>query len=533
MITAVDWTVIGIYLLGLVVMAAWLSRGQSTNDDYYLGGRKIGRWPVAISIIATQCSTNSILGAPAFVAFSVGGGLAWLQYELAVPLAMVVLILVFFPIFRGLNLTSVYEYLELRFDLKTRLILSGIFMFVRAFATSVTVYSIAIVIDLITGLGFFWSIILLGLFTIIYDVLGGVKGVIYSDVLQMLILSVVLIIIAIALVEQAGGLSELTQHIPRERLDSLRFDKHGLGDGNTFAFWPMLFGGFFLYVSYYGCDQSQAQRVLSTRSLSESQHALFINGLMRFPLVALYCFVGLGIGVFAANNPEFIHGLPQTGNDTTNFNLAVPTFMISQLPTGIVGLSLVALFAAAMSSLDSVLNSLSATTMEDYVKRLKKTPLSQNHELLAARAITSAWGILTLIGAFFVEDIAPTVLEAINKIGSLINGPVLGVFTAGVLSRFVKPEGAIIGLLAGFITNVSLWLLAPSISWLWWNVVGFVVTLACAYGVSFAGQKTVTSSTGLIWQMGSTGMTGNPSPLTLTTILSLWFLIIATALFFL
>ena len=175
-LSTIDWLVILAYLLLLIGFAWWLSRQQESREDYYVGGRKVGAWPVALSIMATQCSTSSILGAPAFVAFAAGGGLVWLQYELAVPLAMVGLILFMMPLFRHLKLVSVYSYLEQRFDLHTRLTLSGLFLFIRAFATSVTVYSIAIVVDLITGLGFFWSVIMLGAFTVIYDVLG-VSGV--------------------------------------------------------------------------------------------------------------------------------------------------------------------------------------------------------------------------------------------------------------------------------------------------------------------------------------------------------------------
>ena len=175
-LSTIDWLVIAVYLLFLVCFAWWLSRRQESREDYYVGGRNVGSWPVALSIMATQCSTNSILGAPAFVAFAAGGGLVWLQYELAVPLAMAGLIMFIMPLFRHLRLVSVYAYLEQRFDLPTRLTLSALFLFIRAFATSVTVYSIAIVIDLITGLGFFWSVILLGAFTVLYDVLGGIRG---------------------------------------------------------------------------------------------------------------------------------------------------------------------------------------------------------------------------------------------------------------------------------------------------------------------------------------------------------------------
>lgn len=483
-LATIDWLVIAVYLAFLIAFAYWLSRRQESREDYYVGGRNMGAWPVAISIMATQCSTNSILGAPAFVAFAAGGGLVWLQYELAVPLAMVGLMLFIIPLFRHLKLVSVYGYLEQRFDVNTRLALSGLFLFLRAFATSVTVYSIAIVIELITGLEFFWAVILLGAFTVVYDVMGGIRGVIYSDVIQLVILVLVLLLILFSLLDINGGLIAMLDALEPERRRTLEFSQHGFGDGNTFAFWPMLIGGFFLYLSYYGCDQSQVQRTLSTSGIDASNQALFLNGLLRFPLVLLYCLVGVGIGVFASQNPGFLAALPAP-NGAPEYNLAVPLYMINNLPAGVVGLSMVALFAAAMSSLDSVLNSLSATTMEDFVRRfhakVSGVEWSEHRELVYSRSITAIWGVITLVMAFFVGNIATTVLEAINQIGSMANGSILAVFALGLLTRRTHGSGAIAGLILGISVNAYLWAFAPLISWLWWNVIGFVVTFAVGW----------------------------------------------------
>lgn len=475
-----DWAVILVYLAGLIIWAVYLSRSQEDRTDYYLGGRSMGAWPVAISVMATQCSTNSILGAPAFVAFAAGGGLLWLQYELALPLAMVVLMLLVMPVFRHLRLVSVYQFLENRYDLPTRLTLSGLFLFIRAFATAVTVYSIAIVIDLITGIGFVGSVILLGVFTLVYDVFGGMRGVVYSDVLQMAILVIVLVLLLVLLTADAGGLTALWQQLPTDRSQTIDFSHHGLGDGQTFAFWPMLFGGLFLYLAYYGCDQSQVQRELSTKDIDTTNQALLINGLLRFPLVLLYCAVGVGIAVYAINHPGFIASLPGAAEGSPEFNLAVPAYMLQSLPIGVVGLGLVALFAAAMSSLDSVLNSLSATTMEDFVVRFRQTPLTPNQELWTSRLVTTLWGIATLTLAFFVGDIAPTVLEAINKIGSLANGSILAVFILGLVTSRITGWGVCLGLIAGILVNGLFWQFVPSVSWLWWNPLGFLVTCLVA-----------------------------------------------------
>ncbi len=484
LITTLDWLIIFIYLIALIIFSAWLSRSQSSRGDYYVSGRKTGPWPIAISIMATQCSSNSILGAPAFVAFAAGGGLVWLQYELAVPLAMIFIMVFLLPLFRKLELISVYSYLEQRFDLSTRLLLSGVFQFIRAFATAVTVYSIALVVELITGISFFWSVILLGVITVIYDVLGGIRAVIYSDVLQMIILVAVLIMLLAMLSINQGGLLHMLDTMPETRRVALDFTHHGLGDGHDFAFWPMLFGGLFLYISYYGCDQSQVQRELCARNVDDANKALFINGLLRFPLVMLYCMVGVGIAVYAQNNPIFLQSLP-VDNGTRNYNLAVPIFMIQQLPAGVVGIALVALFAAAMSSLDSVINSLSATTMEDFVRRFHQGERwSDKRELLYSRLMTFGWGSVTLFLAFFVGDIAESVLITINKIGSLINGPVLGVFVLGIFTKKTSGTGAKLGLLSGFTLNLVCWQFIPDLSWLWWNVFGLGMTVLVGVCVS-------------------------------------------------
>lgn len=508
-LTQLDWTIICAYLAGIMGFAIWLSRGQNSREDYYVGSRRVGPWPVALSIMATQCSTNSILGAPAFVAFAAGGGLVWLQYELALPLAMIFLILFVMPLFRHLKLVSIYEYLELRFDLRTRLALSGLFLFIRAFATAVTVYSIALVIDLITGVGFFWSVMLLGTFTVVYDIFGGIRGVIYSDVIQLLILVMVLTLLLVLLTDSAGGFTALFNDFDPQRRQAIDLSHHGFGDGHTFAFWPMLVGGFFLYVSYYGCDQSQVQRSLSTEGIDQTNQALFLNGLLRFPLVALYCLVGVGIAVLAADSPDFLQLIPTT-NGTPEYNLAVPVYMLMALPAGLVGLAMVALFAAAMSSLDSVINSLSATTMEDFVRRFSSRQRTDHEELMLSRWLTVFWGVVTLTMSFFVGDIAPTVLEAINKIGSLANGPILAVFMLGFFVERVNGPLATFGLLLGIAVNGVLWVAAPSVSWLWWNPIGFAAAFLIPVVISFlATDMRNRASPAMGMDFGSAGALAN------------------------
>ena len=286
--------------------------------------------------------------------------------------------------------------------------------------------------------------------------------------------------------------------IPAERTAALSFRHHGLGDGHDFAFLPMLIGGFFLYVAYYGCDQSQVQRQLCAATQDDNQKILIINGVLRFPLVLLYCLIGAGLAAYAGLNTDFLSSLPLI-NDAPNYNMALPVLFSRELPVGVMGLAVVALLAAAMSSLDSVINSLSATTLKDFVKpAMKERIATPAQELWWGRALTVFWGVFALVTAFFVDDIASTVIVAVNKVGSLINGPILGVFLLGLMTKSATGRGARIGFFAGLAINALLWTAMPSVSWLWWNVIGLAATMGV--GLMTSGQPSSEQElTDLLW----------------------------------
>lgn len=481
---AIDWAIVVLYLCGMIGMSLYLSRGQRTVLDYYLGGNRMRWWQISLSTMATQCSTNSLLGAPAFVAFSSGGGLIWLQYELAVPLAMAFAMIFLFPFYRSARVISIYEYLELRFGPGTRTLLSVLFQFLRAFSTGVTVYGISLVIHKCMGLPLSLSIVVLAVITIVYDAIGGIKAVVMSDVIQMAVLVLGVGLIGYFAVDLTGGFAETIAAADASRLRTLDFSHHGLGDGGTFAFWPMLLGGFFLYVSYYGCDQTQVQRELSSASIDDSRRSLFMNGILRFPLVLLYCLAGVAIGAYAMKHPEFLDLLPVKPGGTREYNLAAPTFVLEFLPHGAIGLIMVALFAAAMSSLDSTINSLSAMTERDIFQRFLTKTVSERARLWRSKGVTVFWGALCTVFAFFVSDVSDSIIESINKIGSLINGPVLATFLLAILTRRATGEGTVVGIICGFLTNLLLWKFAPDVSWLWWNVIGCGITFGLGFGIS-------------------------------------------------
>lgn len=487
----VDWGIVVIYILLLISVSYRVGKGFKNDKDYYLGGGKVHWFPVGISTMATQLSTNSMLGAPAFVAFSVGGGLVWLQYELSVPLAMIIVMVFLIPFFRKAKVISIYEYLELRLGPKTRTSLSIIFQFFVAFGTGVTIYGISLVLQTVLDIPFAAAVLLLGVVTVIYDTLGGMKSVIISDVLQMTILVLGIIFISYYAVSLTGGLDAVFKNFDPQRLRAIDFSGNGFGDNATFSFLPMLFGGLFLYVSYYGCNQTQVQRQLSTKNLDDTYMSLFLNGILRFPIVLGYTFLGVAIGAFAVVNKNFISMLPINESfvngviqQAPNYNTAVPVFVVNYLPHGIIGLIVVALFAAAMSSLDSTLNSLSATTVHDVLEPHFAKIRDKDH-LLISKGVTVFWGVVCISFSFVVGNISDSIIVSINKIGSMANGPILATFLLAVLTKKANDKGVLIGIIGGFLVNTYVWIFMPDVSWLWWNVIGAVGTFGIGYIASF------------------------------------------------
>ncbi|AXJ01243.1 transporter, SSS family [Cyclonatronum proteinivorum] len=485
----IDWIVISIYAAGLIWLSWHLSKGQTTTEDYYLGGKTFKWWQVGLSTMATQLGAVSFISAPAFVGLRENGGLQWLTYEFAVPLAMILLVIVIFPPLYRSGVISIYTYLEKRFNKLTRQLLSGVFQFSRAFAAGITVYAVAIVLEAVFQIPLWINIVAVGIIALLYDYLGGMKAVVISDVIQMGILFLGFLMCSWFAWQLLGGWEIFIENLDRDRLTAVDFSGFGVGDGSEFGFWPMLLGGFFLYAAYYGCDQSQAQRILASMNMKEVRKALVFNGLARFPTVLLYCVMGLLIGTFALMTPEFLSLIPADRPD-----YMVPYFIVTYLPHGLIGLLVAAIMAAAMSSLDSALNSLSAATVEDFVipARAEARP-STDEQFSLSKKYTIFWGVICVLLAFAAGNIAPTVIEAINKIGSLFYGPIIATFVLGMLTTSITGRAVNFGIIAGVLFNMVLWLFFDGfIFWFWWNFTGFAVTVGVAFILSRIQPGTVT-----------------------------------------
>lgn len=473
--TSWDWWVIVAYLGATLLLSGWLARGQHTTADYYVGGRALPWWSLAISTLATQSSANSFIGIPAFVALVPGGGLAWLQYELMVPVAMIVVSVLLVPVFRGLSLVSVYEYLEHRFDRPTRLGLSAVFLLSRGLATGVALYASALVVQVCTGLDLRWCIVLMGAVTVVYDSLGGMRAVVWTDVVQMLVLLGGVVLCLWQATALAGGVGELMSALPAERLRTVQW-AHGLGDGARAPLWGFVVGGLVLYVSYYGVDQSQVQRQLSCTDTNASRRVLLANGLARFPLTLLYIALGLAVGAALARHEALRAAMASGPADAL-----IPRFITMVLPDGARGVLVAAILAAAMSSLDSALNSLSASTMRDFVE----ARVAARHQVLASRCTTVAWGALITLFALGIGDLGGNVIEGINRVGAVFYGPLLAAFLAGILDRRSRGPAVLGGAALGLLANLVLaQLLGSAVYWMWWNVSGLLIGALATMAIS-------------------------------------------------
>jgi len=487
--TFLDWIIVILYAGGLMVLGWWLGLKQKTSEDYYLAGRKLPWLPIGFSTMATQLGSISFISAPAFVALREGGGMIWLGYELALPLAMIVLMAFLFPVFHSLRIISVYEFLERRYDEKTRIVMSLVFQVSRGLATGVTVYAAAIVLTVTLQIPMWITIFLIGAVAVVYELFGGIHVDIISDTIQMIVILLGIIITGLVGLHLIGGWSSISELVDPARLVAVDFSALGFRQGQDFGFWPLFLGGFFLYASYYGCDQSQVQRELSARNLKECKLSLLFNGFFRFPIVLAYCTVGLILGAYVVQHPEFLGNLPQGRPD-----YLLPAFILAKMPPGIVGFIFIAIMAASMSSLDSSINSLSATTVEDIYKKIRKRKIKPEQEMKLSKMFTLFWGVFCIGFAFFVGDISPTIIESINKIGSAFYGPVFAVFLAGIVSSRANPLPAIAGLVSGVTVNLFLWLFMPSVSWLWWNAIGFALATAVIFLGSLLFQPAFRSS---------------------------------------
>lgn len=494
-----DYVIILVYFAGFLGMGYFFKENKNSTD-YFLGGKSLGWLPLSLSTMATQLSAISFVSAPAFVALKAGGGMKWLTFEFSVPLAMFFLMVVLVPpLFRS-GVVSIYEFVERRFDASTRMILSIVFQISRALSTGVMVYTIAIILQAVLDIDFIYTIPLISIVTIIYSWQGGMKAVVWGDAIQMVILFGGLIIALVygyfLMADSGGSLSS----VDPERLQVIN-NNFGFGDGE-YGIWPMIIGGFFLYASYYGTDQTQAQRLLSAKDEKTIRQLLFANGVLRFPVVLIYCSLGLVLGGFILVAPDFVDELAavtqryfpeEYASSGIKPDLMVPVFIVNYLPHGLIGILMVGILSAAMSSLSSTVNSLSAVTVEDFFNRGEKK-LSGVKYMMISKGAVVFWGAVCIASAFLLGGSESSVIEIINAIGSVFYGPVLATFLLAIYSKKVNKYGMNAGIIISVIINLifsktmqEIIGFDPGIDifWIWLNFTGFAMCVIIAYVVSY------------------------------------------------
>jgi SSS family transporter len=466
-----DYVIITMYIVAMLAIGYFV-KDSKNGKEFFNGGRNFGWKPLLLSVMATQLSAVSFISAPAFVGFKAGGGLKWLTFEFAVPIAMIFIAAVIVPPLYRSGVISAYEFLEKRFGRSTRLLISGVFLISRSAATGVSVYALSMIMETMFQISFWESISLVCFITTLYSLKGGMRAVIISDAVQMVILVASIFVCSGFAILNIGGWSGFKATVDPERLKIMDFSKLGLF-GDEYGMLPMLLGGLFLYISYYGTDQTQVQRALAAKNLKTVRQTYLMNGIIRFFVTLAYCSMGLVIGAFMRSKPEMVALI---GNKADRM---LPIFMLNYLPNGVIGFVLVGILAAAMSTYSSIFNSLSAVTMEDFLARDKR--LDAKNYIFWSRVASFFWMSVCVVVACFVGDFATTVIEAINKIGSLFYGPILMLFLLAILSKRTTSLGVNCGLIVGVLTNIYVWKCQPQIFWFWWNLIGAVATFVVVY----------------------------------------------------
>ncbi|MEX0980303.1 MAG: sodium:solute symporter, partial [Gemmatimonadota bacterium] len=473
---AVDAGVLLLYLVGVTAWGAWLGRKQRGGTDYFLGNRELPWGAVMLSVVATETSTLTFLSIPGVSYF---GTLGFLQLTLGYLAGRIVVAGVLLPAYYRGDLNTAYALLETRFGTGTRRFTSGIFMITRLLADSVRLFATAIPLALVTGWPYPVSIAVIGLLTVAYTYFGGIKAVVWVDALQMglyLFGALVALFVLHQLIPGGWG-AALTSAADAGKLEVVTF---GLDFAVPYTFWAGLFGGGFLTMASHGTDQLIVQRLLTCRDLASSRKALVGSGVVVVVQFALFLVVGIGLWAFyggvAFPSPDEIF----------------PTFIIDELPVGITGLLIAGIFAAAMSSLSSSMNSLASASAYDFWAPLAGATGDEARILRAGKRFTLLWALLLIGGAtaFVPMSEGSAAVVVALTIASLVYGGLLGAFALGVLSPRANQRGVITGMSIGIATVTAIWrFAADSVGWPWFVLIGTVVTFAVGYGASRVGGQ--------------------------------------------
>jgi SSS family transporter len=461
-LSAADLAIIVLYLVGITLFGLRFRKGQQDLRDYFLGGRTAPWWAIAFSIVATETSLLTVIGTPA-LAFA--GNLGFLQLVMGYLLGRVVICLIFIPqYFRGEFYTA-YQLIERRFGTRMKSIAAGTFLLTRTLAEGVRVAAITKVVSVAFGIDARTSVIPIALLTLLYTFEGGMKAVIWTDVIQLAIYISGAALAAVMLLGQIpGGWAEVTQAAAAAGGKLSVFD-FTFSLTQTYTFWSGVLGGMFLTMASHGTDQLMVQRLLAARNERDSKLALLVSGVIVFLQFALFLVLGVMLFTYHQHHPL----IPAGGDMDRIF----PEYVVREMPAGVAGLVIAAIFAAAMSNLSGALNSLASSSIIDF-KRRRETLADASRALGRSRWITVGWGvILMLLGTLEWGS----VLEKGLTIASIIYQSLLGLFLLGILNRRATPRGALVGMFTGLAAMLGLEFFSPQIVTAWNWLTGAAATL--------------------------------------------------------
>lgn len=549
----IDWLVLSITLLFIILYGIWKSRGTKNIDGYLLADRKLPWYHVGLSVMATQASAITFLSAPGQ---GYSDGLRFVQFYFGLPLAMVVLCITFIPMFNKLKVFTAYEFLEKRFDNKTRSLTAFLFLLQRGLSTGITIYAPAIILSTILGVDIFYTILFNGLIVIVYTVYGGTKAVSHTQVLQMAIIFGGLFLAAYMVIHLLPENVSFTDalHIAG-KMNKLNAIDTTFDLNNRYNIWSGIIGGFFLQLSYFGTDQSQVGRYLTGSSITQSRLGLIMNGLVKIPMQFFILLIGVLVFTFyqfhkapiffnkvevtQLENSIYKNDLKELENkyaiahkekqvqveqlvnaihsnddklidearskvqladkknteirkevtvlmkknnskaDINDTNYIFLSFVTQQLPVGIVGILIAVIFLAAMGSTASGLNSLASTTIVDFYIRIFKKEGSEKKYLSASRWATVAWGVFCIVVAFYASRLG-NLIEAVNILGSLFYGTILGIFLVAFYMKRVGGAAVFYAALIAEAFIVYAWIVDLT-AFLWLNVIGCLLVMFFAF----------------------------------------------------
>ncbi len=460
---ALDLAVIVVYLAAVTVWGAWLGRGQTGGRDYFLGRRSLPWGAVMLSVVATETSTLTFLSIPG-VAYL--GGLGFLQLTFGYLIGRIAVAAALLPAYYRGELATAYQLLESRFGLGTRRFTSGIFMLTRLLADSVRLFATAIPLALVTGWPYPISIAVIGLLTVVYTYLGGIKAVIWVDAVQMGLYLIGAVAAAVALQNLVPGGWTAVFSAAGEAGKLVPFD-FSLDASLPYTFWAGLFGGAFLSAASHGTDQLIVQRLLTCKDLRASQRALVASGVAVIIQFALFLAIGLGLWA--------LYG----GQVFDRADEIFARFIVEELPPGLTGLLVAGIFAAAMSSLSSSINSLASASAYDFWAPARGKVADDAKTLRVGKAFTLLWSALLIAGALLFIPLSrgTTAVEVALGIASLVYGGLLGAFALALFVPAARGRDAVVAIAVGVLAMVALWSFGRSyVAWPWYVFIGTLLT---------------------------------------------------------